>query len=269
MGTKLRILDYNIRCCNDGENKMISDRAPRLEAVVQKYEPDIIGLQEASFRWMEFLEDHFLDRYRMRYFYRAETSRESTPILWRKDKFDLVNEGYFWLSDMPLIATKSFGTGYHRICNWVLLKVKETGERFFFINTHMGGGAASAKSARLIMDWMGKRGAFTEYPALLTGDFNAAPIGEWAKSDCYKILNESGKFRDINDALGFDPQTTVNGYNEETDPNSIIDYVWFTPNGMTPLTYKVLNEEYFGGWVSDHRGLLAEVELKEMEKDGQ
>ncbi len=265
MGIKIKVLDYNIRCANDGENKMIADRAPRLEAVIRKYDPDVIGLQEATTLWINYLDDHLYDTYKMRYLFRNENSREATPILWKRDKFTLVREGHFWLSDMPEVSTKSFGTKHYRICNFVRLKVNETGEEFLFINTHMGGGVASAHSARLIMSRMEERGAFTQYPALLTGDFNAAPYGERFKSDCYRILNESGKFRDINAALGFDPSTTGNGYNEREDSNIIIDYVFYTPFKMKALAYKVLNEKHLDGYISDHRGLYAEVELTEEE----
>ena len=263
MGSKIKILDYNIRYANDGENKMIADRAPRLDAVIRKYEPDVIGLQEASRTWINYLEDLLYDRYKMRYLYRNEFSREATPILWKRDKFELMREGHFWLSDFPEASTKSFGGKHYRICNYVLLRVKETGEEFYFINTHMGGGTASDWSAKLIMSRMEERGAFEKYPALLTGDFNSAPMGTWSKNKCYRILNESGKFRDINDALGFDPAPTVNGYHDDQCPETIIDYVFFTPQWMNPLCYKVLDEEHLGGWVSDHRGLYAEIELKE------
>lgn len=261
MGSKLKILDYNIRCANDGEGKMIADRAPRLEAVIRKYEPDVIGLQEASRRWINELEDRLYQDYKMRYLYRAPTSREATPILWKRDKFELRREGHFWLSDMPELPTKSFGTKHYRICNWVILRLKETGEDFIFVNTHLAGGMPAAYSAKLILERIAELGGFSEYPAFLTGDFNVPP-----ESECCRILNESGRYKDINVDLGFDPSYTNNGYNTRPDDhhyNSIKDFIFYTPSKMIPLTYKVLNENYFDGWVSDHRGLYAEVELKD------
>jgi len=66
--------------------------------------------------------------------------------------------------------------------------------------------------------------------------------------------------------LGFNPAYTNNGYNSRPDDhyyNSIKDFIFYTPSMMKPLTYKVLNENHFDGWVSDHRGLYAEVELKD------
>ena len=243
MGSKLRILDYNIRCANDGINSVtgsnndIAARAPRLEALIRKYEPDVIGLQEASRRWTAELDARLHDTYRMVYLYRNENSREATPILWKRDKFELNREGHFWLSDFPEMSTKSFGGPHYRICNWVRLQVKETGEQFIFVNTHLQGGQIAAHSAKLILKRMEERGAFTEFPAFLTGDFNVPP-----ESECCKILNESGKYKDINVDLGFDPSITNNGYNARPDDHpvcSIKDFIFYTPSMMKPLSYKV------------------------------
>ena len=267
MGTKLKILDYNIRCANDGINPVtgsnndIAARAPRLEAVIRKYDPDVIGLQEASRKWIEELSARLMDTYCMTYLYRNENSMEATPVLWKRDKLAVKREGHFWLSETPEVSSKGWGAKHYRICNWLRFKVRETGEQFIFANTHLQGGEIAARSAELILDWLGERGAFTEYGAFLTGDFNVPP-----ESDCCKILNESGKLKDINVDLGFDPSYTNNGYNSRPDDhyyNSIKDFIFYTPSMMKPLTYKVLNENHFDGWVSDHRGLYAEVELKD------
>ena len=255
----IKILDYNIRCANDGENKMIADRAPRLQAMVEKYQPDVIGLQEASRPWIRQLEDRFWQTYCMRYIYRANTSKEACPILWKRERFELRDEGYFWLSDSPEAITKSFGTKHYRICGWVRLRDRQTGKSFIFCNTHMAGGWPTVPSSKLILERLEQNKAFTEYGAFLTGDFNIPP-----KHQGYDVLNESGKLRDINDALGFNEAYTNNGYNERPDDhpyNSIKDFIFFTPDYMKPLRYQVVNENFFDGWVSDHRGLYAEVEL--------
>ncbi len=260
MGSKLKILDYNIRCIGDGEGKMIADRAPRLEALIRKYQPDVIGLQEARPEWINELEDRLYQDYKMRYTYR-KPDRESNPVLWRRDKFKLVKEDYFWLSDTPDAPSRMEGAPHNRICNWVQLEIKETGEQFIFANSHLNGGEFAARSAEMVLERMAYRGAFSKYGAFFTGDFNVPP-----ESECCRILNESGRFKDINVDLGFDPSITNNGYNKWADDRpfcSIKDYIFYTPSKMIPLKYKVLNENYFDGWISDHRGLYAEVELKD------
>ncbi len=261
MGSKLKVLDYNIRYADDGEGKMIADRAPRLEALIRKYQPDVIGLQEATRRWINQLEDRLYQDYKMRYLYRAPTSREATPILWKRDKFELCGEGHFWFSDTPEMPSKMEGARHCRICNWVRLRIKETGEQIIFANSHLQGAKYAARSAEMVLERLEAQGAFSDYGAFFTGDFNVPP-----ESDCCRILNESGRLKDINVDLGFDPSITNNGFNERPDDApicSIKDYIFYTPSKMIPLKYQVLNENYFDGWISDHRGLYAEVELKD------
>ncbi len=257
-GNRLKILDYNIRCVDDGEGKTIFDRSMRFEDLVDRYSPDIMGLQEATHNWIMFLEETFLDEYEMRYMYRAASSKESTPILWKKDKFELLDEGYFWLSDTPEVSSKGWGSKHFRICNWVKLKVKKTGKEFLFFNTHLTGETTCAiNSENLIIDRAKELGGFTDYPVFLTGDFNFAP---W--SDPYNNLVAT--FVDTNDALGFDETATNNGYNERDEGssgNSIKDYVMFSPELVLPLKYKVLNEKIMDGYISDHRGVYVEAAL--------
>jgi endonuclease/exonuclease/phosphatase family metal-dependent hydrolase len=57
-------------------------------------------------------------------------------VLWKKDKYTKENEGYFWLSDTPTVASPSFVGGYPRIVNWVSLKDKQTGQVFNIYSAH-------------------------------------------------------------------------------------------------------------------------------------
>lgn len=269
MGTRLRIINYNVRCANDGINKVtgsnndIDHRAPRLAKLIEEYQPDIIGLQEASRPWIRELEERLYQNYAMRYTYRHPGSRESTPVLWRRDKFELLDDGHFWLSETPHTPSIGWGSGkWHRICTWVKLKVRETGEVVFYFSAHMTGSVpGTVGGGNVVMEQASNMGCFSEYPAFLTGDFNIPPGHEG-----YVNLHESGRFADINADLGMDWQYSNNGYNDRPDEdpkNWIKDYIFYTPAKMIPLKYQVLNENYFDGWISDHRGLLAEVAIKD------
>lgn len=60
--------------------------------------------------------------------YRNETvDVEGAPILWKKDKFELIKSGYFWLSDTPEIESKGWDEKYDcfRMCSYVILKDKK------------------------------------------------------------------------------------------------------------------------------------------------
>ncbi len=263
----LKLMDYNIRCANDGFNEItnssnnIADRAPRLITVINKYQPDLIGLQEAVPAWISALQTNLVDTgtYEMVYKYRAETtatSLEATPILWNAEKFECLDSGYFWLSDTPDVESNTWGGTHFRICNWVKLKVKKTGKEFLYFNTHLTG-SLGVQSAELILERAAAMGGFTKYPVFLSGDFNNEPF-----TDAYNTF--ATKFIDFNDALGFDWAYTNNGYNAREDSSSsnhIIDYVWYSTDQVIPYEYRVLNEQIGGGYVADHRGLFVEFAL--------
>ncbi|MBQ8894488.1 MAG: endonuclease/exonuclease/phosphatase family protein [Clostridia bacterium] len=253
---KLKIISYNIRYTDDPGGNSIDERAPRLKAVIDKYDPDLVGFQEATPRWITHIYNDYGDEYEIRYKYRSTSNSESTPLMWRKDKFELEDEGYFWLSETPEEESKGWGASLWRICYWVKLKIKATGKTVLFFNTHFDGPKEHHIGAsELIIQRAKKLGGFTKYAVFLTGDFNMTP---WSPG--YGAMVSGGEFSDVNEDLNQDKSTTTDGYNE-TDGTSghIIDFTFYSPAQATPLVYKVLNEQVNGGYVSDHRGLYTEV----------
>ena len=256
---KFVILDYNIRCADDGPGKLISERAARFKKLVEKYQPDIMGLQEATPKWIDFLGNNLAGAtYSMYYRYRADDSKEAQPIMWNHNKLEVMDKGYFWLSDTPETPSKGWGSSHYRGCTWMKFKVKATGEVFLFMNTHLTGNDTPAgNSANLIINRARKMGGFDRYAVFLTGDFNFSP-----ESKGYMVMTAG--FCDVNDLLGFNSAYTNNGYNEREDhhkDNWIKDYVMCSEDHVVPLSYAVLNEKIDDGWISDHRGLLVEAAI--------
>ncbi len=268
----LKVIDYNIRCNDDGLNSTtgssndIEDRAPRLFALLEKYDPDLIGFQEAVPEWIEYIEkgigghDALVNKYEMRYVYRAATSKECTPILWKRDKFELIDEGTYWLSETPDVESVYNNSKYYRIATWAKLKIKATGKEFIFISTHLSGDSHGVFSAPLIAKRAKDQGGFVNCPVICVGDYNFAP---WGTGYCAFI--DAG-FKDLNDELGFNTAYTNNGYNAREDnheDNWIKDYITYAGEDdmIAPLVYKVLNENYYDGWISDHRGLYGEFAI--------
>ena len=60
---------------------------------------------------------------------------KAIPISWRKSRFELVKAGYKKTHDGEAKVTPA------RYITWVILKVKPTGKKFIFINTHFISGA--------------------------------------------------------------------------------------------------------------------------------
>ena len=43
---KLKMMTFNVRCCNDADGHSIAERAPRCMAIIKDYDPDL--LEEAN-----------------------------------------------------------------------------------------------------------------------------------------------------------------------------------------------------------------------------
>ena len=133
----MKVVTFNLRCGNDPNGNSIEERAPRLKAVMDRYDADLVGFQEVTPAWMEHLTADFGDEYEIFNKYRAEKNLESTPMMWKKDQFECLDKGYFWLSDTPDVSSPSWDEKDQngipgRICSWVKLRDKATGVTFNF-----------------------------------------------------------------------------------------------------------------------------------------
>ena len=80
---ELSVISFNIRYCSDPNGNSIAERAPRLNKIMSFYDADVIGFQEYTPEWEEYIEKYFCSDYEVFNKYRAEKSLESTPILWK------------------------------------------------------------------------------------------------------------------------------------------------------------------------------------------
>lgn len=244
---ELKVISFNIRCCDDKDGHAISERAPRLAAVTLPIDADVIGLQEYRPKWEEHIEKIFGGKYEIFNKYRSTDNPESAPILWKKDKFELVDKGYFWLSDTPEVESRGWDERFncHRICEYVILRPKDGGDPFTFMNTHFGfGDGGQTKSARLIYDYSRR---ISSYPTFVTGDFNMKP-------DSAGYAEMTRYFTDVNAVTAQSKKSTFHGYAPETRPDSHIDYC-FAGEGVTPISWELIDGTVDGRYPSDHYGL--------------
>ena len=250
---KLGIISFNIRCCNDRNGHSIEERAPRLETATTSFDADIIGLQEMRPAWETHLDRIYSDKYDIYYKYRAENELETSPILWRKDKYECISKGFFWLSDTPEKESKGWDEKYdcYRMCLYVNLREKETGKMLTFMNTHFGfGDNCQTKSAQLIYDYSKQ---ISDYPTIIVGDFNMTP-----KTAGYAAMTKN--FVDVNAATVKDMRSTYHGYKPEGIVDMHIDYC-FINDKVTPVNRRLIDASFDGKFPSDHYGLYMEVEI--------
>ena len=249
----LSIISFNIRCCNDKDGHSILERAPRLEKVIMPYDADVIGLQESTPTWMEHIEKCFGDKYGIFIKYRTtQPPFEGTPVLWKKDRFDCVDTGCFWLSDTPDVESRGWDKLPHnRICNYVILKEKASSKSFVFMSVHFGfGDSCQTKSALLMSEYADKFGGL---PTIVVGDFNMTP-----QSVGYKTMTEN--FTDANAVTTRDTSSTFHGYHPEEHPDSHIDYC-FLKGDVSAISQSVIKETVDGKYPSDHYGLFIKATI--------
>lgn len=251
---KLKVVSFNILCVDRGENYLISDRAPRLKAVISPFDPDVIGIQEYRDAW----EPHFKEIFPEYEMYNAWRSdgwdRESGPILYKRDKFELLDKGHFWFSDTPeVMSGKEWDEIFHcnRICEYVVLREKLSGKCFAFMNTHFGFGKnGQRKSAELLTEYAKK---FSDLPVFVTGDFNSTP-----DSNTYAELTKY--FTDVNAVTAKDSGNTFHDFGKCTESAGPIDYC-FTNEKVKPISLRVVRELVGGFYPSDHYGLEIELDI--------
>ena len=250
---ELKIISFNIRNRDDPDGHSVAERAPRLAEAVKPYDADIIGFQEHKPMWEPYLDRYFSAEYGMFNKYRDTVEKpEAAPIFWKKDKFELLRTGYFWLSDTPEEESRGWDIKpYKRMCEYVILRHRESGKEFTYMNTHFGfGDDCQIKSARLITEYA-KR--ISDLPTFVTGDFNM-----YTSSLGYAEMTKY--FTDVNAVTSKDMRATFHGYAPEKYPNSHIDYC-FTDAKVKPLCRELIDKTFEGKYPSDHYGLFIKLEI--------
>lgn len=249
---KLKVMSFNIR---NGEYK--NGRMELVLSKIMEESPDIVGLQEVGDDWKPFFRENIdstgyvklgQGRYQLGY-------SEENNILYKKDKFDLLESDTVWLTDTPDIESKWKNPddptdGFPRIMTYAVLKRKSDGAVFVFANTHLetDSPAQDHQAYWLTQILLEKFG--NEYPTILTGDFNCS---EGAVA--YNTIT----------AFGFEPTNrygestgTFNGYSYENGEGPVIDFC-FVNEYLSVKSYKVMPTKSGDQFVSDHNAIVAEV----------
>ncbi|GAA4646469.1 endonuclease/exonuclease/phosphatase family protein [Pontixanthobacter gangjinensis] len=256
---EMEVMTYNIKYANekDGENSW-SKRKAWITSQIGFYEPDILGVQEAVKAQLEHFSEE-LDQYAVIGEARDGGDKgEFSAILYKKEKFDILKEDTFWLSQTPDEVSRGWDADFNRVCTYALFENKETGEKFWIFNTHFDhvGTEARRESSKLITSKI-KELNKEELPVLLMGDFNLEPDSEEIKMISEFLVDS----RDKADKT-FGPEGTFNGYNFSEPVTRRIDYI-FSNEEVLVIKYAVLSDSKDLRYPSDHFPVMVEVEFSE------
>jgi len=259
----LRLMTYNIRLdvASDGENAW-PHRRDWVAAQVQWLHPDIFGMQEVLPNQKADLVAR-LPNYHLFGGGRDDGAErgEASPIGYDEERFDLVQNGLFWLSPTPSVPSKGWDAALNRIATWVRLRVRGTRQQVLAVNTHWDhvGTVARRESALQIARWLEAHRQPCE-GALLFGDFNSEMGSEPLQS-----LTKSGKFRDarvITKTPPIGPAATFNGFRNPPEGTRAIDH-FLLGEGIDVQRYLVLSQLIDGRWPSDHFPVVIDAEVAE------
>jgi endonuclease/exonuclease/phosphatase family metal-dependent hydrolase len=261
----IEVMTFNIRYDNPADSlNSWSMRAPLVYRFIEDKKPDLLGLQEALWKQYEYL-DTLLTDYASAGVGRDDGARggEMNPVFYRKDRFDLIRNKTFWLSENPDSAGSiSWGSSLPRIVTWMELSDKLTGEHFYIFNTHFAHDSDTARmmSSQLLMSEIDS--IANGFPFVVTGDFNMKISDEG-----YRIL--TGPFESVPlmaDAYAISekkhtgPAYTFNGFSDTTRGGRI-DYI-FVRKGLRVLSHRAYIKKEHGTFLSDHWPVSASVLIK-------
>ena len=226
---------------------------------IRKFDPDIILLQEAygyhKADLMKDLKKHMLvDRSSKPGTVDQEIINTENPIMFRADKFELLDYGSFWLNEKQEADTPGWDASKARNTNWVKLRYKKSGVIFFCFNTRFSSAEAACKGSVTLMVDKIKEIAGDDAVVFAGGDF------QMSSSDRIMIPLVSYA-KDANFALKDpDPKASFNGYGKAGDTPCWPDHILF--RNAKAEDYEVVDSRKFGPkYISDHYPVYAEFEI--------
>ena len=250
IGEELRLMSYNIYYSDLREERM-----QNVVDMIKRHDPDLIGIQEATDEdWKPFLQNKLGEEYACVGHGREKGSvGEGTPILYRKDKFTLLREGTYWLSDTPEVWSKHEGSRQSRIFTYVLLSRNSDGKEFVLVNTHLD---TKGPDIRILQIESLKKQiralGLDEYPLLLTGDMNSRRDSESGEIDHILSFGFTDSF-DL--AIKHDSSAMENGNHTK------IDYC-FVEREHALVTNYACDKDAPNGDASDHAPVFIDFRLK-------
>lgn len=258
---KVRWATFNIRLDTpvDSLNRW-GYRMERAAQFIKDAQLDVVGTQEV-------LHSQFEDLKRMLPEFEGvgvarddgKTKGEYSSVFYRKDVFDALDSGTFWLSEYPdSVGLKGWDAACVRVATWAKLQHKETGKIVMAVNTHFDhvGVEARKQSALLIIRKI--KEIVGDRAAVLTGDFNVTD-----QSDAYQtittnefVLKDAHKIAEKVSGVNY---TFHDFTRQPLEKRSKIDFIFVTPH--IRVLSSDIPQEVEGALLSDHNPQWIEMEF--------
>lgn len=246
--SQITIISYNIRNgeAQDGTNAWVL-RYPASAMMIEDQKPDIFGLQEAYSYQVEYMQEYTTD-YKHVGVGRENGKKEGEhmAVYYNTNTIKLLKWGTFWLSETPDEPSLGWDAACKRTATWTLMQDKNSGKKFYYINTHLDhvGKEARKKGLALIIDKITEMNS-EGLPVILGGDFNMADDNP-AMEDLNKKMKSARR-----QATKTDLDYTFNEWGKRQSGKPI-DHIYYSGFSTCPV-FEVIRKEYFERkFISDH-----------------
>ena len=219
------IMTYNIKYdnVNDTVNNWNDRKSSMVELNVTE-DPDVVGMQEVLHNQLNYLNEE-LSGYDYVGVGREDGKQkgEYSPILYQKEKYELLKSNTFWLSKTPDQISVGWDAALERICTYALFKEKSTDKEFYVFNTHFDhrGDKARKKSVKLILKKIDEINT-QNLPVVLMGDLNLSP----EKKSIQYLSKKMTDGLEVAKSKNEGPSGTFNGFNLQDPITQRIDYIF-------------------------------------------
>jgi len=241
----------------DGENAW-PKRKDMVKGLIQYHDFDIIGTQEGFIHQLNDLLEMpgfaFIGAGRDD----GKQAGEHSAILFKKDRFEVLDSGNFWLRENP----EEPGLGWdatccNRIASWGLFRDLKSGKEFYVFNAHFDhqGVIARKESGKLMVKKI--KEIAQGKPVICTGDFNSTPETEQIIA-MTELLQDSYQ---VSKMAAYGPVGTTNSFVFTAPMKNRIDYVLVSED-FEVLKYAVLTDALNQHYPSDHLPVVANIRFK-------
>lgn len=259
---KTTAMSFNIRYDNsdDGINRW-DNRKEMVVDVFREKKVDIAGMQEVLKHQLDYITKK-LPEYEFYGIGRddGKDGGEFCPVMYLKSRYTLLDKNTFWLSETPeKPGNLCWNTVCNRVCSWVKLKDKKSGEVLYFFNTHFShvSDEARKKSADMLLAEIARIAGKSK--VILTGDFNLT-----RDTEAYQKLvnNPACKIYDTVNLARYkftDRDHTSNGWKDKRK-GALIDYI-FVSESVDVKHYEIYYKKVGEIFVSDHYPVICELDF--------
>lgn len=244
-------MSFNIRSLDfDEPAHPWSERRDAIAAMLDASRPEVVGVQEAVLAQVDELAD-MLDGFAWVGVGRddGEAAGEYAAIFYDTAMFELLDSGWFWLSDTPDVPSLGWDAAAVRIATWAELSERSSGNSFTVVNTHFDheGSEARQNSSALVADFVSDRG---EQPTFVVGDLNF-PIEAGQFEALTMLMSDARQVADPDDGLSFNSFGTGLTLN--------IDFILH--RNSEAFTFETLDDDYGVEYISDHYPIVADLAI--------